>query len=70
VAIHALEYPETRHCIGVAQPPAFYFIRLFAHAPKRVTFSNSQKYKKSFLHNMLDSRRALSTSTFFREEPE
>jgi hypothetical protein len=69
MAIHALEHPETRHRIGVAQPPAFYFVRLFAHARNRGTFSGGTKHKKPFLHNMLDGRRAPSTSTFFRDEP-
>ena len=53
VAIHALEHPETRHGIGVAQPPAFYFVRLFAHAGKRVTFPGRLKYKNAFLPSIL-----------------
>jgi hypothetical protein len=70
VAIHPLEYPEARHCIGIAQPPAFYFVRLFAHAGKRVTFPDHPKHKKPPLHNMLDGSIAPSTSTKKREEPQ
>jgi hypothetical protein len=69
VAIHPLEHPETRYCIGVAQPPAFYFVPLFAHARKRVTFPGRPKRKKSLLHNMLRRGLAASASTFFRDEP-
>jgi hypothetical protein len=69
VAIDALEHPEARHSIGVAQSPAFYFVPSFAHARKRVTFPDHPKYKKSLLHNVLRRSLAASTSTFFRDEP-
>jgi hypothetical protein len=69
VAIHPLKHPEPRHSIGIAQPPAFCFVRLFAHAAKRVTFPGQHKYKKAFLHNAFRDRVASSTSTFFHDEP-
>jgi hypothetical protein len=69
VAIHALEHTEARRRVSVAQPPVFYFVRLFVHAGKRVTFPGRLKYKKTILHNMLRNSSLAYTSTFFRDEP-
>jgi hypothetical protein len=67
--LHALEHPESRHSMGATQPPAFYFVHLFAHAGKRVTFPHPPKYKNALLQNMVRGTFAASTSTKKREEP-